>query len=107
MPINGHKGDRMRLLSGLSLTTVAVLAVGIVATVGCSRMGQLKGMKSFKEANAAYQQQDYKTAADFYEQTVPAAPDDPNSPPRTSTSATATTTSSNRARRARRPTTSS
>jgi tetratricopeptide (TPR) repeat protein len=74
MPINGHKGDRMRLLSGLSLTMVAVL---VVATAGCSRMGQLKGMKSFKEANHAYQQQDYKTAADFYEQTVQAAPDDP------------------------------
>jgi len=37
-------------------------------------MGQLKGMKNFKEANTAYQQQDYKRAADLYEATVEADP---------------------------------
>ena len=74
MPIIGHRADRMRSSSGLSLTTVAVL---VLAMAGCGRMGQLKGMKSFKAANQAYQQQDYKAAAALYEQTVQAAPDDP------------------------------
>ena len=76
----------------------------VLATVGCSKVGQLTAMKNFKEANQAYAQQDYKTAAELYEQTVKA---DPNLTTRTSTSATATTTSTSRARRASRPTTSS
>jgi len=48
--------------------------MALAATVGCARMGQLKGMKNFKEANTAYQQQDYKRAADLYEATVEADP---------------------------------
>ena len=71
MSSNGHKRDVLRLTRG---TSVAVVAMALVATVGCSRMGQLKGMKNFKEANTAYQQQDYKKAADLYEATVEADP---------------------------------
>jgi tetratricopeptide (TPR) repeat protein len=55
-------------------TSVAVVALILLAAAGCSKMGQLKGMKNFKEANAAYQQQDYKRAADLYELTVQADP---------------------------------
>jgi tetratricopeptide (TPR) repeat protein len=54
---------------------VFVVAASLLAAVGCSRMGQLKAMKNFKEANAAYQQQDYKKAVDLYEQTVQANPE--------------------------------
>jgi predicted Zn-dependent protease len=43
-----------------------------VAAAGCGKMGQLKAMKAFKEANQAYAQQDYKKAAELYEQTVQA-----------------------------------
>jgi len=71
MSSNGHKRDVLRLTRG---TSVAAVAMALVATVGCSRMGQLKGMKNFKEANTAYQQQDYKKAADLYEATVEADP---------------------------------
>src|SRR4026207_1431164 len=71
MSSNGHKRDVLRLTRG---TSVAAVAKARVATVGCSRMGQLKGMKNFKEANTAYQQQDYKKAADLYEATVEADP---------------------------------
>ena len=102
MPINGHKRNRMRDLSGLSLSLAVTL---VLATVGCGKVGQLAAMKNFKAANQAYTQQEYKTAAELYEQTVQADPE--TWPRRISTSETATTTSSSRARRARRPTTSS
>jgi len=62
----------MRSLSKASLGAAAVLALASV--VGCSKFGQLKAMKNFKEANQAYQQQDYKKAADLYEKTVQADP---------------------------------
>jgi hypothetical protein len=60
---------------------VTVVAAALVASVGCSKMGKLTGMKNYKEANQAYQQQDYKRAADSYELTVQAAPDDPDLAP--------------------------
>ena len=66
----------MRSLSGASLTFVTMLALGSVAsTVGCAKVGQVKAKKAFKSANAAYQQQDYKKAADLYEETIS---NDPN-----------------------------
>ena len=68
---NRDKGDAMRLPAEVVVTLVTMLAV---ATIGCSRMGQLQAMKSFKEANQAYAQQDYKKAAQLYEQTVQADP---------------------------------
>jgi tetratricopeptide (TPR) repeat protein len=37
-------------------------------------VGQLSAMKNFKAANQAYTQQEYKTAAELYEQTVQADP---------------------------------
>jgi len=66
----------MRSLSGASLGYVAVLALGsFTSTVGCAKVGEIQSKKAFKAANAAYQQQDYKKATDFYEQTIAAAPD--------------------------------
>lgn len=62
-------------LSGASLALAAVLALGAVAsTAGCGKVGELKAKKAFKEANQAYQQQDYKKAADLYEQALDSAP---------------------------------
>src|SRR5262252_10197201 len=63
----------MRSLSGASLTLVAVLAIGSVAS-GCAKVGEIKAKKAFKSANQAYQAQDYKKAAAFYEDTVAADP---------------------------------
>jgi tetratricopeptide (TPR) repeat protein len=57
----------MRALSGASLT-LGIL--GLAATVGCSQVGMVQARRDFKAANAAYQQQDYKKAAELYEQTV-------------------------------------
>jgi len=62
----------MRLLSGPLLTFVVVLAL---ALPGCAKVGELKSMKAFKSANQAYQQQDYKKAAQLYEEAIQAAPD--------------------------------
>ena len=62
----------MRALSGASLA-LAMLAVS--ASVGCSQVGAVQAKRSFKAANAAYQTQDYKKAADLYEETIK---NDPN-----------------------------
>jgi tetratricopeptide (TPR) repeat protein len=68
----------MRSLSGASLGIVAVLALGsFTSTVGCAKVGEIQSKKAFKAANQAYQQQDYKKAADMYEQTIAAAPESP------------------------------
>jgi tetratricopeptide (TPR) repeat protein len=65
----------MRSLSGASLSFVAVLALGsFTSTVGCAKVGEIQAKKAFKAANAAYQQQDYKKAADLYQQTITADP---------------------------------
>jgi len=57
----------MRALSGVSLTLAAMLAL---SSVGCSRFNQLRAARNFKEANKAYQAQDYKQAAQLYEQVL-------------------------------------
>jgi len=61
----------MRSLVGTSLVA-AMLALGLV---GCGKVGELKAMKAFKAANAAYQQQDYRKAVPLYEEAITAAPD--------------------------------
>jgi len=63
----------MRSLSGASLASAAVLA--LVFAPACSKVGELKAMKSFKTANVAYQGQDFKKAAQLYEETIQAAPE--------------------------------
>jgi tetratricopeptide (TPR) repeat protein len=62
----------MRALSGTSL---AAGIVALAATVGCSQLGVVQARRSFKQANAAYQSQDYKKAADLYEEAIK---NDPN-----------------------------
>src|SRR3954470_20127655 len=61
----------MRSLAGTSLVA-AMLALGLV---GCGKVGELKAMKAFKAANAAYQQQDYRKAVPLYEEAIASAPD--------------------------------
>jgi predicted Zn-dependent protease len=72
-----YKGAAMRSTSGLSLTATALALVVVLATVGCGKVNQLKGAKAYKAANAAYQTQDYKKAAELYQEAVD---DDPNYP---------------------------
>lgn len=48
-----------------------IAALGFV-TAACSQVGLLKGKMAFKDANQFYQQQDYKAAAEKYEETLAA-----------------------------------
>src|SRR5438477_2114733 len=70
-------GGSMRCLSGPSAAFVAMVALGSFAVSGCGKVGEIQGRKAFKEANAAYQAQDYKHAAEAYERAIQAAPDTP------------------------------
>ena len=49
---------------------VVVLAAFGLTLAGCTQFGVLKARKAFKEANLLYQQQDYKRAAEKYEEVV-------------------------------------
>jgi tetratricopeptide (TPR) repeat protein len=62
----------IRAFSGVSLAMVAASAVG---TGGCAKIGQVKAQRAFKEANQDYQQQDYKKAAEAYEEALQANAD--------------------------------
>jgi len=61
----------MRALSGAPLAA-AVLALS--ASVGCSQVGMVQAKRSFKAANAAYQGQDYRKAAELYEEALKSDP---------------------------------
>jgi tetratricopeptide (TPR) repeat protein len=65
----------MRFLPGASLAMLAMLTLGSFVASGCAQVGELKARKSFKAANAAYQAQEYKKAAELYEETIQAAPE--------------------------------
>jgi len=66
----------MRSLSGASRRVVAMLTLGSLASLAaCSQVGELKARKAYKAANQAYQSQDYKKAAELYEEVIQAAPE--------------------------------
>jgi tetratricopeptide (TPR) repeat protein len=65
-------GCSMRLLSGSSLAVVAMFGLSSVA---CSQAGALKAKMTLRQAHEAYQTQDYKKAAELYEQTLQSNPD--------------------------------
>jgi tetratricopeptide (TPR) repeat protein len=54
---------------------VAVLAVLSVAITGCGQLNMLQARKTIKEAHILYAQQDWKRAAEMYEQTIKYDPD--------------------------------
>ncbi len=59
----------------------AILGLATVSSVGCAKWNQLKGAKAYKEANQAYQSQDYKKAAELYQTTVDSDPNYPDFSP--------------------------
>src|SRR5471032_284707 len=67
----------MRSFSGtLRIVAVAAIATAVtLAVAGCGQVNQLKGRKSYKDANVAYAAQDYRKAADLYQTAVDADPD--------------------------------
>jgi tetratricopeptide (TPR) repeat protein len=57
----------------LSYPAVFGLVAGLATVAaGCGQVASLKGRMAFKDANALYQRQDYKAAAEKYEETVTA-----------------------------------
>jgi tetratricopeptide (TPR) repeat protein len=74
LPRVARKGDTMqrRFWRGATLAILMGLALSLVA---CGQVGKLQGKKAFKEANTFYQQQEYKKAADRYEDAVKADPE--------------------------------
>lgn len=68
----------MKTQSRTTPVLAAALAVGLsVAAAGCGKYSwsNMKAMKAFKDANVAYQAQDWKKAADRYEDAIEANPD--------------------------------
>ena len=54
-----------------------VVVLGSVASVaGCSQIDKLKARKAFKDANAAYQGQDYRKAVQLYQEVIATNPDE-------------------------------
>jgi tetratricopeptide (TPR) repeat protein len=70
----------MRSLSGASLTCVATLILGSLVA-GCGQVNVIKARKAFKAANQNYQAQDYKKAAEAYEEAIAADPNNPDIQP--------------------------
>src|SRR5256885_15299291 len=66
----------MRVFWGRSrpVLAVAALVTTVALAAGCGQVNQLKGRKSYKDANTAYQAQDYRKAADLYQATIDADP---------------------------------
>jgi len=76
MSMNGETVGAPRMRMG----SVAVGALAIAAMVGlsaCSKVANLKGIMAYKEANKAYQVQDYKRAAGLYEESLQSDPNQP------------------------------
>ncbi len=67
----------MMRLRAVSTASVALLLAAGLATAGCGKYSysNLKAMKAFKDANAQYATQEWKKAADKYEQALAANPD--------------------------------
>ena len=61
------------MMRKFSMAAVVVAGLG-VALAGCSQVGGLKGKMAFKDANGLYQQQDYRKAAEKYEEALAADP---------------------------------
>jgi tetratricopeptide (TPR) repeat protein len=56
------------------MAPVAVVAALGIALVGCGQVAGLKAKMAFKDANQLYQQQDYRKAAEKYEEAIQADP---------------------------------
>ena len=53
-----------------AVLVAAALAVAALGTTACGKIEMLKGQMALKDANAAYQAQDYQKAVDKYQQAI-------------------------------------
>ncbi len=65
-------GRRGRMKAASLLMGLAIMGL---STAGCAKIGSVMGMFKFKQANQAYQAQDYERSATLYEETIS---NDPN-----------------------------
>jgi len=72
MSMNGGKGGDVRMPGGFRRAAAVALVVmlGVSSTVACSAVNELKAKMKFREANAAYQAQNYQKAIELYEETL-------------------------------------
>src|SRR5687768_12529303 len=72
MSIKGDTGSAMRSRRGRaeSLKTASLL----MSAAGCAKIGSVMSMFKFKQANQAYQLQDYERSSQLYEETIAADP---------------------------------
>jgi len=72
MSMNGGKGGDVRMPRGFrrAAAVVVVAMLGVSSTVACSAVAELKAKMRFREANAAYQAQNYERAIELYEETL-------------------------------------
>ena len=72
MSMNGGKGGDMRMPWGVrrAAAVAFVAMLGVSSTVACSAVAELKAKMRFREANAAYQAQNYEKSIELYEETL-------------------------------------
>jgi tetratricopeptide (TPR) repeat protein len=72
MSMNGGKGGDVRMLWGFrrAAAVAIVVMLGVSSTVACSAVAELRAKMRFREANAAYQAQNYEKAITLYEETL-------------------------------------
>jgi len=72
MSMNGGKGGDMRMPWGVrrAAAVAFVAMLGVSSTVACSAVAEIKAKMKFREANAAYQAQNYEKSIGLYEETL-------------------------------------
>jgi tetratricopeptide (TPR) repeat protein len=72
MSMNGGKGGDVRMPWGFrrAAAVAFVAMLGVSSTVACSAVAELKAKMRFREANAAYQAQNYEKSIELYEETL-------------------------------------
>ena len=103
MSIKGDTGTAMRRRGSVKAASLLVgVAILGLSTAGCAKINSVVALFKFKQANQAYQAQDYERPPSSTKKPSPATRTTRSC---TSISATATTTCTSRARRGSRRTT--
>ena len=75
MSIKGDTGTAVGTRGSMRAASVLIGAVIIgLSTTGCAKIGSVMAMFKFKQANQAYQSQDYERSSKLYEETIASDP---------------------------------
>jgi tetratricopeptide (TPR) repeat protein len=75
MSIKGETGRALHLRQGSKAVTRLGVILAAAALAACSQIAGVQALFKFKQANQAYQVQNYTRAAELYEETVASNPD--------------------------------